>query len=355
MRVIAIAIVSMTMLACAGHEAPEQRVAVAGAAAPVLERPVADAGGASGRAGPAGIGRVDYWLEGADSAAAIGFGTRDSLSAVSFRVAWDPGRAVIYVPTPAGRTYVVDPVARRATSFSTIAGGRVAAFALDNDLVLVLSGDSLAGYHAADHRRLFAVGVGGNALVVDRGNDRVFVGGNADSVITQVDLSAGVVARTFPVPRSGDLVLARGRLFSADMKTGVMTSFDPDSGGITHTPTDEVDAAFEYDAIARAKAGFMQLAVSPGGDTVYAAGFSGRILAFDAATGDRAGTIELKGAGPGERPLKLSGLAVLPDGHAFTTAENHDVSFLVDLSSGGITRRFDHVASARWVVLRPAP
>lgn len=340
MRTIVIGLLSIALVACSGQQKPPPRVAVAG-----------------GTFSPASTraGRIDYWVVGKDLAVHVPYG--DSAAAgASFHVAWDPGRAVIYAPTPAGTTYVVDPVAGNATgSFPSIQGGRLAAFDLDNDLVLVLSGDSLAAYHAANHQLLFVDAVGGNALVVDRGNDRVFVGGNADSAITQVDLSAGAVGRTFPVARSGDLVLANGRLFSADMKTGVVSSFDPDSGQITRTATDEVDPDFRYDAIPRARAGFMQLATGPAGDTVYAAGFSGRITAFDAATGAQTRTIALNGRGQDEGPLKLSGLVILPDGRAFTTAENRQASFLVDLASGDIIRSMDSVHSNRWVLLDPAP
>jgi len=341
MRTIIVSLLLFTLAACSGQrQTPPPRVAVGG-------------GGTS--PAPSQAGRVDYWVMGKDLAVHIPYG--DSAAAgAAFRVAWDPGRSVFYAPTPAGSTYVVDPVAGNATgSFATIPGGRVAAFDLDNDLILVLSADSLAAYHAASHERLFTDAVGGNALAIDRGNDRVFVGGNMDSVVTQVDLSAGNVARTFAVARSGDLVLANGRLFSADMKTGVVSSFDPDSGQITRTTTDEVDPNFRYDAIAQATAGFMQLAAGPAGDTVYAAGFSGRIMAFDAATGARTRTIELKGADQGERPLKLSGLVILPNGQAFTTVENRQVSYVVDLVSGSIVRGLDSVYSNRWVLVDPAP
>lgn len=340
MRTIIIALLSVTLIACGGPGHPPPLVAVAGS---------------EPSNSPSQAGSVAYWVVGRGLAVHIPYGSSAG-SGASFRVAWDPGRALLYAPTPAGSTYVVDPAARNATgAFPTIHGGRVAAFDLDNDLVLVLSNDSVAGYHAANHQRLFADAVGGNALVVDRGNDRAFVGGNADSVVTQVELSAGDVARTFPVARSGDLVMADGRLFSADMETGVVSSFDPDSGSITRTSTDEVDPNFKYDAIKQANAGFMQLAVSADGDTVYAAGFSGRILAFDAATGARTRTIRLEGAAQGDPRPKLSGLVILPDGRAFTTAEDRGATFLVDLSSGDIVRRMDSVASNRWVLVNPAP
>ncbi|MEJ2677605.1 MAG: hypothetical protein P8174_00860 [Gemmatimonadota bacterium] len=340
MRRIIVAALSAALVACTGQQKPPSRVAVAG-------------GARSESATQAG--RIDYWVVGKDLAVHIPYGDSAAQGA-SFKVAWDPGRAVLYAPTPAGSTYVVDPVAGNATgAFPTIAGGRVAAFDLDNDLILVLSSDSLAAYRAANHERLFADAVGGNALALDHGHDRVFVGGNADSVITQVDLSAGEVARTFPVAHSGDLVLASGRVFSADMKTGVVSSFNPDSGQITRTATDEVDPDFSYDAIAKAKAGFMQMAAGPAGDTVYAAGFSGRIMAFDAATGARTRTIKVTGADQGTGPFKLSGLVILPGGQALTTAENRQTTFVVNLASGDIVRSLDSTHSNRWVLINPAP
>jgi hypothetical protein len=113
--------------------------------------------------------------------------------------------------------------------------------------------------------------------------------------------------------------------------------------------TPEVDPAFRYDRIPAATAGFMQLAVSPGGRTVYAAGFSGHVLRFSAHEPAYLGEVKL--AVPS--PAKLSGLTLIDGGHqAVVTVENRKEAVRFDLSSGKVLQRFADISSNRWVAMQ---
>ena len=80
--------------------------------------------------------------------------------------------------------------------------------------------------------------------------------------IKRVDVSRGEVAGEIPVARSGDLLRVDNHLYSADMKTGIMSVVDLQSGKVSAIKTPEVDPAFDLCAHP-AHAGFMQLAADP--------------------------------------------------------------------------------------------
>jgi hypothetical protein len=110
--------------------------------------------------------------------------------------------------------------------------------------VLVEPGSELAAYHARPpYQRVFLDRAGGSALVVSPDGGDAFVGGNADRVITEVALPNGAVVRTFPVRRSGDMVWARGQVFSADIASGIMSTLNPRTGRVVRIPPRSIPAS----------------------------------------------------------------------------------------------------------------
>ncbi len=282
----------------------------------------------------------------------VSFATPGTLAGSSFYVAADQATRSLFIPAEGGTTTVVSTRSWRVKgSFASPTGSRVAKTTPDGRLVLIESGTKTVAYRArAPYRMVFADPIGGNALVIAPNGKRAFVGGNADSVVTELALPSGRVMRTFPVGHSGDMAWARGSVFSADIANGVMSVIDPGSGRVTRIPTPEVDPTFSYKNLAAATAGFMQLAVSPDQRTVYAAGFSGHILKFSATRDRYLGEIKVT-ANP-DTPNKLSGLDVLPGGHlAVVTVENLDTALVVSLRTGKIVTSRSNLASNRWVPL----
>lgn len=255
-----------------------------------------------------------------------------------------------YVPSVAGYTSVINIHTRkRLERFKTIPGGRVAKLSKDQQRLFVLSGKQLAVYSATDGTKRYDVNVGGNAMVFNRDGSRIYVGGNMDNSIAEINTATGLILRHIPVGHSGDLAWANGYLFSADMKNGVMTAFNPLTDKTYTMATPEADPHFSYHMIMMAKAGFMQLAVSPDQKYVYAAGFSGHILRFSTHHPAYLGEVKISANKHGAN--KLSGLAVLDNGkRAISTVENRHETVIVNLNNGHIVKRLPHVASNRWIV-----
>lgn len=280
------------------------------------------------------------------------FGTSGSPSGNSFYVAYDSEQNTVYVPTVGGKTYVIDRLAREILySFTSIKGGRVARLTPEKSILLVLSNKQLAGYYTLTGERAFQVAVGGNAMVVNPDGCCVYVGGNMDDHITEVQLPAGKISRTYPVAGSSDLAWADGKVFSADMKTGIMSVLNPDTGKVTRIKTPEVDPHFSYHSIGAAHAGFMQICTLPDKHEVYAAGFSGHILKFSSIKDTYLGEVAVNTNSKG--PHKLSGLVLLENGNlALTTIENLQETVEVDMQTGKLVHIFPKVASNRWVIAR---
>ncbi|HKK04534.1 MAG TPA: hypothetical protein VKA50_01675 [Gammaproteobacteria bacterium] len=299
-----------------------------------------------------GSGRLDAWKIGMPAARVARFGAPDTRAGNSFYVGYDAFHHRIYVPTEAGVTKILDArTLKPVGQFDSLKNARVARITPDGYLLLELSAHRLVGYLTADDQPLFQVPVGGNALAITTDDQHVFVGGNADKHVTEVALPSGRVVHRYPIAHSGDLAWANGQLFSADMRSGVVSALNPQSGHIKRIHTPEVDPDFSYHNIAAAKAGFMQLAADPRHDRLYAAGFSGHVLDFSTARDRYLGEVPVK-LKPGG-PDKLSGLAVVDRGReAVVTAENRKETALIRLSNGKILRALPHTASNRWVLMR---
>ena len=277
----------------------------------------------------------------------VKFGEAGTPAGNSFYIA-DSGN-VAFIPTDAGTTDVINiDSGKIVRSFNTIPGGRVAIVSADHELLFVLSDKSLAAYATKDGVLHFKVAFGGNAMVFNNDHSRLYVGGNMDDTIAEIDTSTGQILRQIPIGHSGDLAWANGFVFSANMQSGVMSVFDPVANQTYNLLTPEVDPNFTYKKILSATAGFMQLAVSPDQKYVYAAGFSGHILRFSSHNPAYLDQVFVGKSGIN----KLSGLAVLPDGlQAITTIENRNESVVVDLVDGNIVKSMPGVSSNRWILV----
>lgn len=172
-----------------------------------------------------------------------------------------------------------------------------------------------------------------------------------DTRVTEIALPTGKIVGTKAIAHSGDLLIAKGKLFSADMKSGVLSVLDLASGRITRIQTSETDPNFSYRTIPAAKAGFMQLAASPTGRIIYAAGFSGHILKFSTTSDKYLGEVAIAASEHG--PNKLSGLAIIDHGReALVTIENRHEAAVVNLENGVIIRMFPGITSNRWIAIR---
>jgi outer membrane protein assembly factor BamB len=302
----------------------------------------------------AGPGKLNMLHLPDDSVHVANFGQAGTPSGNSFYVAVDFRNRRVYVPSVAGTTYVTDLATGKPLShFKSIAGGRVARLSPDNSTVFILSSKALAAYSTSDSALRYQIPVGGNAMAFSENGRQLYVGGNMDKTITDIDASSGHIKRHISIGHSGDIAWANGKLFSADMRNGVMSVYNPQTGHIDRLKTNEVDRHFSYKKIPAAKAGFMQLAVSADQMTVYAAGFSGHILRFSTAKPAYLG--EIKVSTGKAVPEKLSGLAMLlnADGDkAITTIENRHESVIVDLRNGHVLKRLPKIASNRWVQVR---
>ena len=283
-----------------------------------------------------------------DAPYVVKFGRAGTPSGNSFYIAESDKMA--YVPSVAGYTDVINiRTGKRVQRFDTIRGGRVAAVSKKHNLLFVLSGKRLVAYSSKDGARRFQLDFGGNAMVFNSDGSRLYVGGNMDKTIAEINISKGHILRQIPIGHSGDLAWAHGFVFSADMKNGVMSAFDPVTNKTYTMPTPEVDAKFSYHNIPMASAGFMQLAVSPDQKYVYAAGFSGHILRFSALKPAYLGQVAVSVGKSGDN--KLSGLALLHNGkQAISTVENRHESVVVNLNNGHIVRRLPGIESNRWIL-----
>lgn len=291
---------------------------------------------------------IVFPLKGKDRPYTITFGQAGTPSGNSVYPA--ESKDLAYVPSESGYTDVINIETRnRLAQFKTIEGGRVAALSKKNDLLVVLADQRLGAYSATDGKKRYDLDYGGNAIAFNNDESRFYVGGNTHTTIAEINSYTGKITKIIPIGHSGDLAWANNLLFSTNMKTGVMTAYNPFTAKSVSIDTPEADPNFSYDSIAEARAGFMQIAVSPDQQYVYAAGFSGHILRF--STDKPAYLGEIAVTANKSTANKLSGLAILANGkQAISSVENLHQSVIVDLSDGRIIKQIPNVATNRWVV-----
>lgn len=299
-----------------------------------------------------GPGQLAVWVTGSDRVETVAFGEPGTPAGNSFQPGLNTLHQRLYVPTAGGRTVIFDAAdLSMVGSMNSIADGRVAAVSPDGNVLVVVSDDRTAAYATSNRERLWQVQGGGNAVAFDEDSRQVYVGGNRSDTIQRISVTTGEPNGHYAVARSGDLVRIHDQLYSADMKTGVVSVVDLSRAEITAIETPEVDPQFDYERVGSATAGLMQLAADPQGHRVYAAGFSGNILVFDSDAARYLGSIAVD-AGPPGGPDKLSGLALFDDGRkALVTVENLGLAVVVDLETQQIVRTLPGADSNRWLHL----
>ena len=298
-----------------------------------------------------GPGKMLVWKPGSSMARAVQFGKADSASGNSFYVAFDQAAQRVFIPTGAGMTYVLNAEDMQPEgAFSSPLHSRVARVSPDGKYLMVMSAKKTVVYTLPEQRQIFSLPQGGNAGVFSQNGKRAFIGGNMRKDIVAIDLKTGKVVKTYKVGHSGDLALADGKVFSADMQNGVMSAIDPVTGDVTQMKTPEVDPEFSYKNIMSAKAGFMQMATDPARHRLYVAGFSGHILRFSTDVPKYLGQVAVT-AQP-KMANKLSGLTLVDHGkEALTSVENQRLSVLVDLEDGHIVERLPKTSANRWIAI----
>lgn len=297
-----------------------------------------------------GPGELVAWKVGTRQTCTIAFGAPHTLSGNSFYIAYDKAAKRLYVPTLAGYTQVLD--VRTFTSlgrFPSPPGARVARVSPKHDVLIEMSSQKTAAYTLPGYTKLYELAHGGNAVVFSPNGRHAYIGGNMNTDLIEVSTSTGKVENVYPISHTGDLAYADGKVFSVDMKSGVMSVLYPKTGKILRIKTPEIDPNFSYRRIPNATAGFMQIAIDAKRHRLYVAGFSGHILKFSTSNPGYLGEIKVSGA-PSGQPNKLSGLAIVDTGRAaLTTVENLKTAVVVRLSDGKIIRRMPGTSSNRWV------
>lgn len=297
-----------------------------------------------------GPGELVAWKMDTRQTCMIAFGVPHTLSGNSFYIAYDKATQRVYVPTLKGDTQVLN--ARTFASlghFSSPSDARVARVSPHHKMLIVMSARKTVAYALPRHTELYKLDHDGNAVVFSPNGRHAYIGGNMNKNLIEISTRTGKVERTFPISNTGDLAYADGKVFSVDMKSGVMSVLYPRTGKILHIQTPEIDPNFSYRHIPQATAGFMQISVDPARHRLYVAGFSGHILKFSTANPAYLGEVRVSAAPKGE-PNKLSGLAILKGGReALTTVENLKTAVVVQLSDGKIIQRMPGIASNRWI------
>jgi DNA-binding beta-propeller fold protein YncE len=124
-----------------------------------------------------------------------------------------------------------------------------------------------------------------------------------------------------------------------------MTIVNTLTNRIVKTVQRQEGGGFNMSSMMGSMGGFMQLAVAPSGQDVYAASFSGNVMVYNAATNSFAKDI------PVGMMAKLSGLAIDPSGkYAYVTVENEKKTVSISLKTDRVVSSQSGLISNRWYV-----
>lgn len=263
----------------------------------------------------------------------------------AFRIGIDGNMA--YVPTLQGKTYVVDLNSHKVTSsFATPTGARIANVSQANHLLIITGAKNVTAYSLPSLKEVWQVNQGGNALAI-AGNS-AYLSSNAQSTTSVIDLKTGKVTSTIPVGMIEDSVYDKQKhtLWLANWSTGKMTIVNTMDNKVVTTITKSEGGGFNMTNMMGSSGGFMQLAVGPNGNHVYAASFSGNIMVYNAANNMFEKDI------PTVSGAKLSGIAIDPSGqYAYTTVESKMETIAVSLKTGKVASTYPNLESNRWFVI----
>ncbi|WDL99103.1 YncE family protein [Alicyclobacillus sp. ALC3] len=252
-----------------------------------------------------------------------------------------------YVPTLQGETFVVNLNTRMVTGhFMTPQNARIASIADGGKLLLLTGASSVTAYSLPSHTMQWQVKQGGNTLAVAGGAAYLSGNGAADTAV--INLKTGQQMGTIPVGQVENSVYdpQRHTLWLANWTTGAMTVVNTKDNKVVATIHETQGGGFSPSNMMGSTGGFMQLAVGPRGKTVYAASFSGDIMAYNAVTNMFEKNIPV-GSGS-----KLSGLAIDSSGrYAYVTVENKKETVAVSLATGQVVSTMHGVQANRWAVV----
>ncbi len=258
------------------------------------------------------------------------------------------GHGLVYVPTLGGKTYVVSIAAHQVvSSFSSPANVRIATMADADHLLILTSASSVTAYALPSYKQVWQMPkFGGNTLAVV--GPYGYLSSNGSSSTSVIDLKNGHVVNTIPVGHIESSVYdpQHHTLWLADWTNGDMTIVNTMTNRVIKVIQRKEGGGFSMSNKMNSSGGFMQLAVSPSGESVYAASFSGNIMVYNALTNTFQKDIPVK------VPMaKLSGLAIDPSGqYAYTTVESDDETVAVSLKTSQIVGKETGLMSNRWFV-----
>lgn len=264
----------------------------------------------------------------------------------AFQVAVDG--SLVYVPTLQGVTYVVSLKTNSVLhSIPTPAGARIAVLATANDLLLIAGPKSVTAYALPSLRQVWQTASGGNALSVV--GTKAYLSSPAASATTVIDLKSGQAVATIPVGHIEDSVYdpQMHTLWLADWTTGDMTILNTLDNKVLAVVREQEGGGFSMSNMMGSSGGFMQLAVGPTGQHVYAASFSGNIMVYSATSNSFEKDISTN------IPMaKLSGIAIDASGHyAYVTVESKKETVAVSLKTDKVVATEAGLMSNRWFVV----
>ncbi|KYP81096.1 YncE family protein [Ferroacidibacillus organovorans] len=260
---------------------------------------------------------------------------------------------IAYVPTLQGKTYLINLQTHRVIShFSSPIGARIASLSNDDHTLIITGGKSVTAYALPSLKRIWQISTGGNTLSV--AGNIAYLSGNSASKTALIDLKSGKVTGTLPVGMIEDSVYdpQKHTLWLANWSNGDMTVVNTKTHRIANVIHQSEGGGFSMQDMGsmknmmKATGGYMQLAVGPRGNHVYAASFSGNILVFNA----RNNTFEKNI--PTVPMAKLSGIAIDPSGqYAYATVEDMKETVAISLKNDKLAATFPHLVSNRWIAL----
>lgn len=258
------------------------------------------------------------------------------------------GKNRVYVPSLQGTTFVVSLRSHKVVStFKSPVGDRIATLSRAPHLLLLTGPHNVTAYSFPDLKQIWQINDGGNALTIV--GNRAYLSGNGSGQTQTIDLTNGHITGTLPVGHIEDSVYdpRYHTLWLANWTTGDMTVVNALAGQIVRVLHNKEGGGFHMSHMMGSSGGFMQLAVGPGGQHVYAASFSGNIMQYNAASNTFQKNI------PVQVPMaKLSGIAIDPSGqYAYTTVESQKETVAVSLKTGRVVSISPGLASNRWFVI----
>ncbi|MDA8344979.1 MAG: hypothetical protein M0Z66_05795 [Thermaerobacter sp.] len=269
-----------------------------------------------------------------------------STGANGFKVAVVGG--LVYVPTLQGRTYVVSLQSDRLVkSFATPVGARIADYSPTDNLLVITGPQNVTAYSLGSLKEVWQVASGGNALSIVGG--RAYLSGNMANATRVIDLKSGKIVASVPVGHIEDSVYdpQQHTLWLANWTNGDMTILDTADNTVVGVVQESEGGGFSMANMMMSSGGFMQLAVGPTGQHVYAASFSGNIMVYNA--GSNAFEKDI----PTNIPMaKLSGIGVDASGqYAYVTVESSQETVTISLKTGKVLSTTKGLMSNRWTVV----